>query len=119
MEGTTCSIVVNSKAVFKDMYFPASRAGHVGKKTVCDDLFCLSEVFAVQSEGTGDGGNIFVCVHEKPLKLEYCNTWASKVSQMHHMVYKNISWNLCALGLHSTPFKCVIGKYLMLLGIEV
>lgn len=90
-EGATCSILANSKAVLKDTYFPASGTGHaVGKKTVCDDTFCLSEVFAVQSEGTGDGGNSFVCVHEKPLKPEYCNTWASKVSQIHHMVYKNI-----------------------------
>lgn len=88
MEGATCSIVANSKTVLKDMYFPAGGAGHVGKKTVCDDLFCLSEVFAVQSEGTGDRGSSLVCVHEKPLKPEYCNSWASKVLQIHH-VHKN------------------------------
>lgn len=84
VEGATCSIVANSNTVLKGTYFPASREDQVGKKTTCDDSFRVSEVFAVKSGGTGDGGNSFVCVHEKPLKPEYCNTWASKVSLNEH-----------------------------------
>ena len=85
VEGATCSIVANSSTVLKGTYFSASETGQVGKKTVCDDSFRVSEVFAVKSDNTGDGRNSFVCVHEKPLKPEYCNAWTAKVSQIYHI----------------------------------
>lgn len=73
----SCSIVANSQTVFQGKYFPPK--GRETAEKVRDDVVHLSEVYAVKSEASGEGGNCFVCAHEKPLKPEYCNTWASKV----------------------------------------
>ena len=74
-----CSIVANSQTVFQGNFFPRGGRGREASEKVCDDVVCLSEVYPVKSEASGDGGNYFICVHEKPLKPEYSNTWASKV----------------------------------------
>lgn len=72
-----CSIVANSQTVFQGKYFPPK--GQEVAEKVRDDVICLSELYAVKSEASREEGNCFVCVHEKPLKPEYCNAWASKV----------------------------------------
>ena len=78
VEQPICSIVANSHTVLQGKYFPPHKSRETAEK-VCDDVVCLSEVYAVKSEAGGEGGNCFVCAHEKPLKPEYCNVWASKV----------------------------------------
>lgn len=77
VEQLSCSIVANSQTVLQGKYFPPK--GRETAEKVRDDVVCLSEVYAVKSEAGGEGGNCFVCAHEKPLKPEYCNVWASKV----------------------------------------
>lgn len=73
-----CSILANSETIFKDKYFPSGSQERKGSR---DDLTRLSEVYGVKNgaSGTRSRGNCFVCVHEKPLKADYCNMWASKV----------------------------------------
>ena len=77
VDGSSCSIVANSQTVFQGKFFPPK--GRETAEKVHDDVVRLSELYAAKSEASRDGGNCFICVHEKPLKPEYCNTWASKV----------------------------------------
>lgn len=74
----SCSIVANSQTALQGKYFPPTKSRESAEK-VGEDVVCLSEVYAVKSEASREGGNCFVCAHEKPLKPEYCNIWASKV----------------------------------------
>lgn len=76
-DGPTCKIVADSQTVFKGKYFPSRSQAE--KKTENEELVCLSNVYAVKSDSTRDGGSCYVCVHEKALKPEFCNNWASKV----------------------------------------
>ena len=82
----SCSIVANSQTILQGKYFPPK--GRETSEKVRDDVVCLSEVYAVKSEASGEGGNCFVCAHEKPLKPEYCNAWASKVYVTLYMYYE-------------------------------
>ena len=74
---SNCIIVANSQTVFQGRHFPP-RGRETGEK-MCDDAVHLSEVYAVRSKASGGRGSCFVCVHENPLKPDYCNTWAAKV----------------------------------------
>ena len=98
----SCSIVANSQTVLQGKYFPPK--GQETAEKVHDDVVCLSEMYAVKSEASGEGGNCFICAHEKPLKPEYCNAWASKVCDIVHVRMLMRGRLSSQLALHPSSF---------------
>ena len=87
VDGPVRSLVANSPTVFKGKFFPSPRSSHADEKK-SEDPVCVSEVFAAKTNSE-EKGSCCVCVHAKPLKPEYCNTWASKVKCVHFSVFRS------------------------------
>ena len=87
VDGPLCSLVANSPTVFKGKFFPSPRRSHADE-TKSEDSVCVSEVFAAKTNSE-EKGSCCVCVHEKNLKPEYCNAWASKVKCTFQCVFRS------------------------------
>ena len=104
VDSIVCSLVANSQTVFKGKFFPSPKSSHTTKN---DDMVRVSEVYAVNSNSEREGDSCYVCVHEKPLKPEYCNAWASKVKNEIYVNSQYIQLLNSVFGNHMQVFECV------------